>query len=123
MKDLTAIKHLLEKVWTPPLCTDLLSKKIDVSNYKELSKQIPDQFLLIEEIFPKDELEEIWGDFESYLDEYKIFPFMGTLGETVICIGYGESNKGKIFYFDFDFGCFPLSDDSLDDFMEKLIES
>ncbi|TNZ29771.1 SMI1/KNR4 family protein, partial [Vibrio parahaemolyticus] len=54
-----------------------------VSLYGTLSKKIPDKFIIIEEVFPKDELEDIWSNYEEYLDEYLIFPFLGTLGEAV----------------------------------------
>lgn len=121
MEDISSIKHLIEEIWIEPLCTDILSKKVDVSIYSGLSKQIPDQYLIIEEVFPEDELGDIWGNFEPYLSEHEIFPFLGTLGEAVICIGFSKINKGKIFYFDFDFGCIPFDNDLLSDFLGKLV--
>jgi len=123
MKELSDIEHLIEGVWEEPLYSELSSKKVDVLIYSELSQQIPDKYLVIEEVFPKDELEDIWDNFESYLNEYQIFPFLGTLGESVICIGYGDTNKGKLFYFDFDFGSFQLDNDDLDSFLGKLVVS
>jgi hypothetical protein len=123
MKDLSEIKRLIEGVWQEPLCSELLSKKMDVSIYSGLSKHIPDKHIIIEEVFPKDELEDIWSNFETYLSEYQIFPFLGTLGEAVICVGYGDTNKGKLFYFDFDFGSFQLDDDGLEGFLGKLVAS
>lgn len=121
--DIESIKNMLTRIWNEPLCSELLSKKIDISCYSELRQQIPDKFLLIREVFPQAELAEIWGNFEEYMQDDEVFPFLGTLGEAVICIGYGEKNKGKIFYFDFDFGCFPLEGDMLEDFLSKLVAS
>jgi hypothetical protein len=63
----------------------------------------------------------MWKNLDPYLGEYQIFPFLGTLGDALICMGYGDLNKGKIFYFDFDFGCFELNGDELQEFLEKLV--
>ena len=123
MIDLADIECLIECIWEEPIFSEITSKKMDVSIYNNLSQQIPDKFVVIEEIFPKDELEEIWSNYEAHLSELQIFPFLGTLGEAVICVGYGDRNKGKIFYFDFDFGGFELDDDNLEMFLGKLIAS
>lgn len=123
MNDLSDIESLISGIWEEPIFSEITSKKMDVSIYKNLSQQIPDRFIVIEEVFPKDELEDIWSNYEAYLSEHQIFPFLGTLGETVICIGYGDANKGKIFYFDFDFGSFELGGDGLKAFLGKLIEA
>lgn len=120
---LADIECLIECIWEEPIFSEITSKKIDVSIYANLSQKIPDKFVVIEEVFPKDELEEIWRNYESYLSEFRIFPFLGTLGEAVICVGYGDRNKGKIFYFDFDFGCFELGGDKLEEFLGKLVAS
>lgn len=122
MISLSDIENLIQHIWEEPIFSDVTSKKVVVSLYGTLSKKIPDKFIIIEEVFPKDELEDIWSNYEEYLDEYLIFPFLGTLGEAVICIGYGNDNKGKIFYFDFDFGACELDGDNLEAFLEKLIE-
>lgn len=110
---------LLEKIWEEPLNSNILSRRINVSNYCELEKEIPDQFILIEEVFPENDINDIFLNYKPYIGELEILPFLGTLGEATICIGFGKLNKGKIFYFDFDFGCFSL-DDSLDEFIAKL---
>ncbi|OEE51393.1 hypothetical protein A1OS_22755 [Enterovibrio norvegicus] len=123
MNDLLNIKSLIEGIWKEPTCSELTSKKMDVSTYSKLGEKIPDKFIEIEEVFPKDELEGIWSNYEGYLSEYKVFPFLGTLGEAVICIGYDDSNKGKVYYFDFDFGIFELDGDELEEFIRKLITS
>ncbi|ASA54565.1 SMI1/KNR4 family protein [Vibrio gazogenes] len=122
MENLSDIKNMLDGIWNEPLHSDLVTKKIDVSIYDELSSSIPDSSVLIKEVFPEDELLEIWNNYKPYLEEYSIFPFLGTLGEAVICIGYGSYNLGKIFYFDFDFGQFCLDNDSLNVFLSKLID-
>jgi len=114
------IQKLIEKIWKAPLSQEILTKKVDVSLYNELKSKIPDEYVYLEEIFPEDEIQEIWDNYKLYLQEYKIFPFIGTLGESVICIGYDEENFGKIYYFDFDFGCF-LLEENLDDFLKKLV--
>jgi hypothetical protein len=104
-----------------PIFSEITFKKMDVSIYNNLSQQIPDKFVVIKEIFPKNELEEIWRNYESHLSDLQIFPFLGTLGEAIICVGYGDRNKGKIFYF--DFGGFELEGDKLEEFLGKLIAS
>jgi hypothetical protein len=116
------IEPFLSDVWREPLITQILSKKIDTSIYSTLREGIPDEFVFIEEVFPKNELGEIWDNYKQYLSEDKIYPFLGTMGDAVICIGYGEENLGKIFYFDFDFGALILDDDDLPSFLEKLVE-
>lgn len=114
------IENDIKEIWEEPLFTTLTEKKLNTSKYKELRKEIPDDFITIEEVFPKEEIEEIWDNYKPYLSEDEIFPFLGTLGEAVICIGYGKENKGKIFYFDFDFGKIQLDHDNLSAFIEKL---
>jgi hypothetical protein len=120
MNEYTIIQKLIEKVWKAPLCQNVLTKKVDLSLYKEFEKKVPDEYVYLEEVFPEDEIEEIWDNYKSYLQEHKIFPFIGTLGESVICIGYDEQNYGKIYYFDFDFGYF-LLEENLDAFVKKLV--
>jgi len=114
-----SIKNLLARVWENSVKDSLPTKKVAVSSYSELSSNIPDSSIAIEEVFLQEDLEEIWNNYETYLGEFEVFPFLGTLGEAVICIGYGEDNKGQIFYFDFDFGCFPM-DESLEIFLSRL---
>ncbi|MFG6177467.1 hypothetical protein ACGTN6_09505 [Halomonas sp. THAF12] len=120
MKQPSNITTMARKIWKEPLHTELSKKYIDVSFYRELKNNIPDSAIALEEVFPMSELEEIWENFKPYLEPHKIFPLIGTLGETVICIGYGKENREKIYYFDFDFGKIPLNNDNLDDFIEKL---
>lgn len=117
------IENLIKRIWEEPVHSEITSQKMNVSIYNKLSQGIPDDFIIIEEVFPKNELEAIWSNYKNYLSEHQIFPFLGTLGEAVICIGYGDSNEGKIFYFDFDFGSFELDGDQLEDFLAKLIRS
>jgi len=121
MNEYTIIQKLIEKIWRAPLSKEILTKKIDVSLYENLKSKIPDKYIFLEEIFPEEEIETIWDSYKSYLQEDKIFPFIGTLGESVICIGYDEQNYGKIYYFDFDFGCF-LLEEKLDVFINKLVD-
>lgn len=121
MNEFEKVKNYIEKVWVSPLGDELKSHKIDTSIYSELGGQVPDKYLVIEEVFPQDEIDDIWDNFKPHLSEHEIFPFVETLGEGVICVGYGQSNKGKIYYFDFDFGHF-LLDDSFDEFTNKLIK-
>lgn len=121
MNEYTIIQKLIEKIWKAPLSKEILTKKLDVSLYEDLKSKIPDKYIFLEEIFPEEEIETIWDSYKSYLQEDKIFPFIGTLGESVICIGYDEQNYGKIYYFDFDFGYF-LLEEKLDGFINKLVD-
>lgn len=111
---------LIGKIWNTSLSQELLAKKVVVSLYPKLKEMIPDEFIYLEEIFSESEIEEIWENYKQYLNNDKIFPFIGTIGEGTICIGFGDDNYGKIYYFDFDFGCF-LLDKDLDDFVHKLV--
>lgn len=99
----------------------ILHKKINVSLYQELAHRIPDDVILIREIFPHDEIEVIYENYKLYLSQFEIFPYLGTLGDAVICIGFGQANKGNIYYFDFDFGDFYL-DKNLEEFCSKLLD-
>ncbi|TOH10098.1 SMI1/KNR4 family protein, partial [Vibrio parahaemolyticus] len=74
MISLSDIENLIQHIWEEPIFSDVTSKKVVVSLYGTLSKKIPDKFIIIEEVFPKDELEDIWSNYEEYLDEYLIFP-------------------------------------------------
>lgn len=110
------IERILLKAWG---CrSELLSSYIDVSRYERLNNLIPDEVITIEDVFSLDDIKGFY--LEPYFTELEIIPFIGTLCDPVICIGYGEGNVGKIFYFDFDFGCIPFGDDDLDTFMMYL---
>ncbi|MGF1723165.1 SMI1/KNR4 family protein [Photobacterium nomapromontoriensis] len=121
MEKMQDIKSLISDVWCEPLCTEILTKKIDVSIYSKLNENIPDDFLIIEDIFFEDDFENILSSFGEYLSEDNLFPFLGLLGEAIICIGFGCENRGDIFYFDFDFGCIQIGDDDLINFINKLV--
>lgn len=97
----------------------LVGKTIDVSQYPLLRLAIPDQTLQIEEIFPVSEVEAILESFAPYIAEYSIKPFGEIYGNTILCLGTSEENRGKVYYFDFDFGCFELAP-SLGDFIHRL---
>ena len=122
MQGIEIVAKLLNGIWVSPIFEKIIFMKIDVNEYPELKSKIPDNMILIQEIFPKDELEHIFCNFKPYLEGRNICPFLGTLGEAVICIGFDQKNKGKIFYFDLDFGCFQLGNDNLTEFLSKLIE-
>ena len=100
---------------------NLVGKKIDVNKYSTLRDTIPDRFVQIDEVFPQSELPQIWEGYKDYLIEDEVFPFAGTLGDAVICIGYGIGNKMAIYYFDFDFGLVQMNSDDLYDFLEGLV--
>lgn len=121
MSDAFDVYNLLDSIWDEPLLSGVTFKKIDISKYPDVSREIPDRFVLIKRVFSKSELVDMWGNLESCLGGYQIFPFLGTLGDAIICIGYGCLNKGRIFYFDFDFGCFELNGDELQEFLGKLV--
>lgn len=120
MKDLSHVVAMIDRVWEEPLRGKVPHCYIDVSLYNNLKSEIPDNVVVLEEVFPENELDDIWENFKPYLESHKIFPFIGVLGGAVICIGYGENNSGEIFYFDFDFGKIPLDGDDLNSFLKKL---
>lgn len=71
---------LISPVLQEPVRSALPSKQIETSRYVALSSQIPDDVLIIDEVFPEDELDLISQRFEPYLKEYGVFPFLGVLG-------------------------------------------
>jgi len=95
---------------------------LNLTEYKlntDLLEEIPDTSLLITEVFPKDELEEIYKSFSPYLEDNKILPFASTLGDSNFCIGFSKENFGKIYYQDLDFGVFKVAD-SMESFIKAL---
>ncbi|PSW71501.1 SMI1/KNR4 family protein [Photobacterium kishitanii] len=109
----------LRMVWLYP--NSALNKKIDVSLYKELSEEIPDDILQITEIIPEKDLEEVHNAFSPYMDNSNITPFLMNYGNVVTCIGIGEHNDGFIYCYDADFGCF-LLEQNIEFFLSKLVD-
>jgi len=66
------IKKELKEIWREPLHKELIAKKLDVSTYETLNGAIPDKYLNIDEVFPEDEIDEIWNNFKPYLQEHNI---------------------------------------------------
>lgn len=95
-------------------------KRVDVSNYIQLTAEIPDRYLYLESKFEKDQLPEVYENYEPYLKEYGVFPIIEVLGGSVICVGYEPGNEGVIYYHSFDFGLFEL-DKTIRDFVSKII--
>ena len=114
MEKLNRAKEILETI-----TLNLTEYKLDTDFLKELKKEIPDTALLITEVFPKDELEEIYKRFIPYLEGYKILPFASTLGDSNFCIGFSKENFGKVYYQDLDFGIFKVGD-SMESFIKAL---
>ena len=109
----------IERVLHEPLRHEVLAKTINVSRYTDLANEIADDVLIIDEVFPEDELDTISKRFAPYLADYAVFPFLGVLGGNVIGVGYGPSNGGRVYYYDFDFGIFEL-DETVEQFLEGL---
>jgi hypothetical protein len=97
-----------------------VGKRVDVSLYATLRDAIPDKHLIIQEVVDYREADEVSNRFEQYLADYCVFPILGTLGGNVLCIGISETNRGVIYYYDFDFGLFELNR-STRRFMDALI--
>ena len=114
MEKLNLVKEILETI-----TLNLTEYKLDTDFLGELKKELPDTALLITEVFPKDELEEIYKSFSPYLEDNKILPFASTLGDSNFCIGFSKENFGKIYYQDFDFGLFKVTD-SMESFIKAL---
>lgn len=121
MNEKALILNIANELWTDERVSYLPTKKVDVKLYKELHHTIPDSFLLIEEVFPEEELDDIWTNYKPYLAQYNIFPVIGTLGDAVICIGYSQESRNKVYYFDFDFGCISFDNQDLEEFILHLV--
>lgn len=75
---------------------------------RELDSGFQQEFYL-DEIYPLSQLDIIYNIF--YVDcidvdvpKERIFPFATTNGSTLICLGLGSANFGKVFLWDGDFG-------------------
>jgi hypothetical protein len=110
------------KYWSQLETDSIENKMILCSNYPALNSEIPDDNLILESVFEKDDLDEIFSNFEPYIDDRNICPIIEVLGGNVICIGFAPSNEGRVYYFDMEFGLFEL-DKTLQDFEAKLINS
>ncbi len=99
---------------------NIVGKRIDVSLYPALAKEIPDDTLIIESVFEGKELDKVKEYCAPYISEYGVSAFSETLGDMLLCVGIENKNKGYIYYFDMDFGCFEL-DESIEKFVSKLI--
>jgi hypothetical protein len=119
MSNCEIAKAELHRLWPEGTPTTLGQMKISSANYETLKNSIPDQEILLQSVFAEGELEEITTRYAPYAAGFT--PFLGTLGEAVICIGNTEGNKGKVALLDMDFGLFML-DDSLEEFQQKLIK-
>ena len=86
----------------------LKGQTIDVSKFPSLESEIPDENLEISQIFPDSELDKIWDNFRPYTSGFDIKPFAEIYGNTTLCLGCSESNLGRVYYFDFDFGCIEM---------------
>lgn len=116
------VKEIASYLWKTSFDPPLVSRKIDVSKYPVLSAAIPDRQLEISEVFPAEELEEIWRYFSPYTDIYHISPIIESYGNVVIAIGNSDKNFGLIYLFDSDFGCFEL-EKSLNAFINNVVAS
>lgn len=112
----TELKRLIQNLWTNNFIENIGNMMVDVSLYPSLRSEIPDKYIYLEALFEIDESSEA---FEPYIAEYEIAPIIAGYGNQIICVGYGENNFGKVYYFDFDFGAFNLGC-SLNEFSSAL---
>jgi hypothetical protein len=99
----------------------LEGKSFKTRIFSPLEKAIPDSTLEITEVFTSDELEQVWKNFDSHTSELGIAPIAEFYGNMVLCLGHERNNFGKVYYFDFDFGCIGLCD-SLSEFSAHVQE-
>jgi len=114
------LKSLLQIVWETETSKKLETQKVDTSLYEKLAAEIPDKYIHIEDVFSEEKIKEILGNYNDELNKFNVVPFLGTLGATVICIGTGEGNKGKVSLHDYDFGHYEL-EQTLQTFLNKLV--
>lgn len=107
---------------------DLIEKEVDLGLYPEIEELTCGGEVPLEDIYDSSNIKDIYTRFKPYLDnpdissESQIAPVIESLGNVYICIGFGEHNKGFVYYLDFDFGCFIL-DKNLDNFLSKLVDA
>ncbi len=92
---------------------------VDVNLYPGLRAGIPDKYIYLESIFNENEIGEISEKLKPYIIGYEVVPVIAGYGNQTICVGFGENNFGKVYYFDFDFGMFNLGC-SLTEFCNSL---
>ena len=114
------IKSELQIVWETETSNKLESQKIDTSLYKNLAAEIPDKYIHIVEVFSEEKIKDVLENYNDELNKYSVVPFLSTLGATVICIGFGEGNKGRVSLHDYDFGHYEL-EQTLQAFLNKLV--
>jgi hypothetical protein len=118
--DAANLGRLVGKVWQPDWIHRLRGMRINVARYTELQLAIPDKTIIIDEVFPADQISGICEQFEPFLGSFAVWPFLGTLGGNAICIGHAHANRGHLFYHDFDFGTYSLDRD-LETFLRYLL--
>jgi len=89
---------------------NLSEYKLNLEDFHPLTRETPEETLLITEVFPESDLEEIYERFTPYLEGHEILPFAHTLGDCALCIGFSQENLGAIYYQDLDFGIYKISD-------------
>lgn len=97
-------------------------KMFYTKDYDYLSQEILDEIIIIVFAISFLEYGESYENTKKYLLEHQIFPFLETLCGNLICIGYGQDNEYLIYYFDIEFGVFPLNE-HYNDFCAKLYQA
>jgi len=110
---------VIDILWHELLC-GAVGKQVDVSLYPSLRDGVTDNYIVIQEAIDFHQADEASERFKPYIGEYEVFPILGTLGGNVVCIGTSETNRGIIYYYDFDFGIFKLAP-SITEFMSQLV--
>lgn len=77
-------------------------------DFVSLSEDLLDEMIIITHAIPFLNYVEAHENTKRYLGQDEIFPFLDTLGGQLVCIGYGKQNEHMIYYFDSEFGIFPL---------------
>lgn len=104
---------------------NLTSKILVLNKYPQVEAATCGGEVPIFEVFDLTEIDNIYVRFKPYLDnpdvssESQMIPVIGGIGNTYICLGFGQENRGFVYYFDCDFGTF-LLDENVDSFLSKL---
>lgn len=99
------IIHFLKTNVNPEFFKNTLFYTKDFAN---LSAELLDEMIVITHAIDFSEYETAYTYTKKYLSQDEIFPFLDTLSGHLVCIGYGKQNEHMIYYFDSEFGIFPL---------------
>ena len=88
---------------------NLQNKIISIADIESVKDAVPDDSLVLEKIYPLEEIEVIFERIHPYLEGENVVPFLNLLGDNCLCISISDQDD-SIFYWDADFGIFKIAE-------------